>query len=283
VASLASKIAYASGLQLLFLSLTWLAGINVNGFVAIVPGTGAGAILTIPSVAEHVVLGALSAATGALIVGLALAEGSRRVVAFSVLAVAAIVVAGASGIFFVLGGASSSDQSMLMATAFIAAIFLTFLALASNNPEAGRTWRSAEVSRLSFPAGTLALVLFFGVFVTGMYVNLFVAGPVYSLPVAKQAAAFAKAEGTAGFVLHEALGGLLLLTLIVLAATLLRYQKLGVVAYSAYVGSLNLTSSGVAVVSGQGPELLSSVGLIAALVMTMLLVIKVRADRTSAT
>jgi len=287
LASLASKMAYASRMQLLFLSLTWLAGINVNGFVAVIPGTGAGAILTIPPVAEHVVLGALSAATGALIVGLAWAAGSRRVLGFSLLAVAAIVVAGASGISFVLGGASSSDQSMMMATAFIAAIFLTFLALASIRPEGPRPWRASDVSKASLPAGGLALVLFFGVFVTGMYVNLFVAGPVYSLPLAKQAAALAKAEGSAGFIFHEALGGLLLLAVVVMAATLLRQRGLGVaaslaaalVAYSAYVGALNLTSTGVVAVSGQGTQLLSSVGLMAALVITMLLVIRVREDR----
>lgn len=287
MASLASKIIYASRLQLLFLSLTWLAGINVNGFVAIVPGTDAGAILTTPAVAEHVILGALSAVTGALILGLAWADGERRVIAFSMLSVVAIVVAGSSGLSFVLGGASDSAQSMMMATGFIAALFLTFLALASVNGEWGRSKTYSEVSSLAAPAGELALLLFLGVFVSGMYVNLYVAGPVFSLPLAKQAAAFAKAEASGAFVAHEALGGLLLLALVLLTLSLRRDRRLGavaalasiLVAYSAYVGSLNLTTSPTSMISSQGTDLLSSAGLMGALVITMLLVIKVRSDQ----
>ena len=67
VAALARKIAYVLGLQLIFLSATWLAGIYVNGFVPILPGTSTEAILLNPAVELHVVLASLSAATSVFI------------------------------------------------------------------------------------------------------------------------------------------------------------------------------------------------------------------------
>ena len=78
MASLARKIADVSRLQLVFLSGTWLAGIYVNGFVSIIPGTAAGTILLNQAVESHVALGALSAATGVFILALAWVDGSRR-------------------------------------------------------------------------------------------------------------------------------------------------------------------------------------------------------------
>ena len=248
MASLANKIAAAARLQLVFLSVTWLAGINVNGFVPILPGTGAGMILSDPSVAIHVVLGALTAATSVFILALAWADGSMRTSSYSLLAVVAMVAAGYSGISFVLGGGSSSEASMAMATAFIAALFFTFLALGSVRSESGTPSGREVTGPSSLPLGALALAFFFLVFVSGMYVNLYVAGPVYSLPLAKEAAAFSRAEGSAGFIAHEALGALLLLTLSAFAVSLRRARSRALVAvipfvlvaYSAYVGSLNL-------------------------------------------
>jgi hypothetical protein len=288
VASLANKIAWASRVQLVFLSVTWLAGINVNGFVPILPGTGAGMILSNSSVAIHVVLGALTAATGVFILALAWADGSIRTFSYSVLAAVAIVVAGYSGISFVLGGGSSTEASMVMATAFIVALFLTFLALVSVRSESDGSPRPEAIGPYSVSLGAVALTLFFLVFVSGMYVNLYVAGPVYSLPLAKEAAAFSQAEGTAGFVAHEALGGLLLLTLLAFAVSLRRSRSLALVAvipvalvaYSAYVGSVNLDSHLPVVGVGQATELLSSLGLMVGLVVTMLLVAKARSDRS---
>jgi hypothetical protein len=288
VASLASKIAAASRLQLVFLSATWLAGINVNGFVPILPGTGAGMILSNPSVAIHVVLGALTAATSVFILALAWADGSMRTFSYSLLAATAVVVAGYSGISFVLGGGSSSEASMVMATAFIAALFLTFLALGSVRSESDGLPRPEAIGPSSIPLGALALALFLLVFVSGMYVNLYVAGPAYSLPLAKEAAAFSQAERSLAFIAHEALGGLLLLTLLAFAVSLRRARSRALVAvipvvlvaYSAYVGSLNLDSHLPLASVGQATGLLSSLGLMVALVVTMLLVVKARSDRS---
>jgi hypothetical protein len=221
VASLARKMANVSRLQLVFLSATWVVGIYVNGFVPIVPGTSAGAILLNPAVASHVVIATLSAATSVFLLALAWAGGSRRVVAVSLLASLSIVLAGDSGVAFVLGGGSDSAQSMIMATAFVTAIFLTFLSMASlgadewssglGGPDGGRV-----TSRMSLASCNVALLLFYGVFVTGIYVNLFVAGPVFSLPLNSELAAFRVAEDSAPFLIHEALGGALLATLVVL-------------------------------------------------------------------
>jgi hypothetical protein len=305
VPSLARKIADVSRLQLVFLSMTWVAGIYVNGFVTILPGTEAGAILVNQSVAAHVVLATISAATSVFLLALAWADGSSmtRVTAFSALAVLAIVVAGGSGISFVLGGGSSAYQSMMMATAFISALFLTFLALASINKSdlknAGRG--TLHESRFSLSVGALALLLFYCVIVSGIYVNLFVAGPVFSLPLARQAVAFAQAKSSAGFLVHEGLGTMLLVTLVVFAVSLWNRQKrgralvagvpAGLVAYSAYVGALNLASQQqqqqqqqqihVIVLMPAWEQLLSSVGLIIALVVTMLLVVRLRSQRHS--
>jgi hypothetical protein len=137
-----------------------------------------------------------------------------------------------------------------------------------------------------------ALLLSYAVFVTGIYVNLFVAGPVFSLPLGLESAAFRQAEGSPAFAAHEALGAALLVTLALLAISLWfgGARRLSVVsavpvllvAYSAYVGSLNLTSSPVAAVSSSGGALsalvpmLSSAGLMAAIVVTMLIAVRMR-------
>ena len=292
--SLARKLADASRLQLAFLSATWLAGIYVNGFVSIIPGTGADEILLNPAVESHVVLATLSAATSVFILGLSWAEGSRHATALALLASISIVIAGDSGLAFVLGGGSDDAQSMIMATAFVTAIFFTFLSMASLRSDEGSSAYGGRMAsgRARFSC-YLALLLFYAVFVSGVYVNLFVAGPVFSLPLGLELAAFKQAESSASFLLHEALGGALLLSLILFAASLWssgerRASLVGavpaiLVAYSAYVGSLNLTSPPVPSVSSVGGAvsglvpLLSSAGLTVAIVITMLLALWMRA------
>jgi hypothetical protein len=291
VASLASKTKNVSLLQLWFLSATWLAGIYVNGFVSILPGTPTEALLLNPAVESHIILASLSAATSAFIVGLAWASGSRRLVGVTLLASLSIVVAGDSGLAFVLGGGSDSAQSMIMASAFVTALFLTFLSMSSlgkgNGSSARGAWgRPRVTNRAARVACYLALVLFYAVFVTGIYVNLFVAGPVFSLPLNSEPAAFARAENSALFIVHEVLGAALLGTLVLLAVSLwvggARRLSMAaaaptiLVSYSAYVGSQNLTSPLALGVSVLVP-MLSSTGLMAAIIITMLLALEVRA------
>jgi Ca2+/H+ antiporter len=299
VASLARKIAYVSRLQLVFLSLTWLAGIYVNGFVAIIPGTGAGAILLDPAVASHVVLATLSAATSVFILALAWASGSRRLTGLTILASISIVLAGDSGLAFVLGGGSDAAQSMIMATSFVTAIFLTFLSMASLKADDGRSGDGGRgTRRTALYSCYLALLLFYAVFVSGIYVNLFVAGPVFSLPLGRELAAFTEAESSASFLIHEALGGALLATLVALVVSLWSGGEKRVsfasgvaallVAYSAYVGSLNISSPPVPAVSSSGGAtsalvpMLSSAGLAAAIVITMLIALRITASRAAA-
>ncbi|HUH99518.1 MAG TPA: hypothetical protein VLY65_00610 [Nitrososphaerales archaeon] len=292
--SIARKIADASRLQLVFLAATWIAGIYVNGFVPIIPGTAAGVILLDPAVDVHVVLATLSAATSVFILALAWAEGRRRPAALALMASLSIVLAGDSGIAFVLGGGSEAGQSMMMAVAFATAVFFTFFSMASLHPEETRTY-GGETANGALDIGYVTLVLFYAVFVSGIYVNLFVVGPVFSLPLGLEAAAFKQAESSAGFLIHEALGALLLVSLVVLTAALWSRgtrRSAGVsaapallVAYSAYVGSLNLTSPPVPGTASTGSALvsmLSSAGLIAALVVTMLLLLRLRTDRSHA-
>ena len=294
MASLARKIADVSRLQLVFLSATWLAGIYVNGFVTIIPGSSAGDILLNPAVDSHIVLATLSAATSVFILALAWARESRRLTVLTLLASFSIVLAGDSGLAFVLGGGSDSAQSMIMATSFVTAIFFTFLAMASLKPDGGSpSYGGRATSRGALFSCYLALLLFYGVFVTGIYVNLYVAGPVFSLPLGLELAAFRQAESSPSFLIHEGLGGALLVSLVVFAVSLWsvgarRTSMISavpalLVAYSAYVGSLNLTSPPVPAVSSSGGAvsvivpMLSSAGLISAIVITMLLALRIRA------
>jgi hypothetical protein len=299
-------MAVVSRLQLVFLSATWVAGIYVNGFVPIVPGTSAEVILLNPAVESHVVLATLSAATSVFILALAwAADASRRQIAAALLAALSIVLAGDSGLAFVLGGGSDSAQSMIMATAFVTALFLTFLSMTSrraeDRPSESRVGAGQRVTtgRAPLLLCCSALLLFYAVFVTGIYANLFVVGPVFSLPRNSELAAFTMAEHSAAFVTHEALGGALLLALVLFSALLWSTgtRKLSLVsagpallvAYSAYVGSLNLTSPPVPAVSTAGGPfsmlvpMLSAAGFMAAIVITMLLALKIRGERTTRT
>jgi hypothetical protein len=297
VAALARKIAYVLGLQLLFLSATWLAGIYVNGFVPILPGESTETILLNPAVESHVILASLSAATSVFILALAWASGSRRLTALTLIASLSIVLAGDSGLAFILGGGSDSAESMIMASAFVTALFLTFLSMASLRTDGWAPVYGGEGGQTAARRGSLALcyaalVLFYAVFITGIYVNLFVAGPIFSLPLNSEPAAFARAESTVPFIGHEVLGLMLLAALVTLVIALWvegapRLSAVGavpalLVGYSAYVGSMNLTSTVTAVIPGGAAPflvpMLSATGLIGAIVITMLLTLRVRAD-----
>ena len=298
MSSIDRKLANVSRLQLVFLSATWLAGIYVNGFVPIVPGMTTESILLNPAVESHVVVATLSAATSVFIVSLAWVNGQRRSTALSLLAVFSIVLAGDSGIDFVLGGGSGSAESMMMASAFVTAVFLTFLSMANTKTDGGSLEsRGAPRGRLGERTPLLlcsvALLLFYSVFISGIYVNLFVAGPVFSLPLGLEPAAFAQAEHSAAFVAHEAFGVALLVTLALFTVSLwssgARMLSLvsavpaSLVAYSAYVGSLNLTSPPVSAASSSGvlsvlTPMLSSAGFMAATVVTMLLALRIRTN-----
>ena len=287
MASLARKAEYALGCQLVFLSATWLAGIYVNGFVPILPGTPAQLVLLNPAVESHIILASLSAATSALIVGLASATGSRRLIGLASLALITLVVAGDSGLAIVLGGGSEAAQSMVMATAFVTALFLTFFVIRdvsrgdreSATSGQSRTWAAGRAARTFC---YLSLVFFYAIFVSGMYVNLFVAGPVFSLPLGLQLAAMSRAEQSVPFVVHEALGGALFVALVILVVSLwaggsrrlslVAVVPAALVSYSAYVGSLNLTA--LAPMGSALESMVSSTGLMAAIILTMLIGMK---------
>ncbi|MDA4121830.1 MAG: hypothetical protein OK456_01465 [Thaumarchaeota archaeon] len=296
MASLARRTAVVLRLELLLLAATWFAGIYVNGFVPIIPGESASEILLTTAVASHVVLALLSFGTSIAALSLASVAGPRRVLVLTLLATVSIAAAGASGLLFVLGGASDSNDSMVMATAFITALFLSFLALVSlrtdgtSNGTATPGWRVLASAPSTFCG--IVLGLFYAVFVSGVYVNLFVAGPVFSLPLNSELLAFTRAESTAPFILHEGLGAALLLATVLLAivtwsggkrklASLSMVVAL-LVAYSAYVGSTNLTSPPVPAVSGAALSvvvpMLSAAAFIAALILTMIVALLMRAE-----
>jgi hypothetical protein len=291
VTSPAHTTALVLRLQLILLAVTWLAGIYVNGFVAIIPGETAVSILLTPAVALHVIFASASGATSLTLVALARVVKARWSMGLLLVAALSIALAGASGLSFVLGGAVDADESMSMATGFVTALFLTFLSLVSlpRPPHSPGATMSSKPRTLPLVLCYCALALMFAVFVSGIYVNLFVAGPVFSLPLDAQLAAFQRAEATWPFVLHEALGGFALVLLVVLSIVLLtdgvkkRPALMGavaasLVAYSAYVGSLNLTSPLSPVSGGTAAVLIpmaSAAAFIGAINLTMLLTLRI--------
>lgn len=285
------RIALVFCSQLFLFSATWVAGIYVNGFVAIFPGTSTEAILLDPPVTAHVVLASLTLATSVVMLVMVATSGERRSTLLACLTLTSVVVAGVSGLSFVLGGASDSWDSMAMAGGFITALFLSFLTFAllrgalSGIPTEGK-WTTI--------VALVTLLLCYCVFVTGVYINLFVTGPVFSLPLAFELSAFRQAELSWPFVLHELLGGALLLSLATLALSLglggarrlslVAWLGFLLVAYSAFVGSLNLASP----LSPTPPGLLSvlvpmlsATAFVAAIVVTMLLTLSLRAPSGS--
>jgi hypothetical protein len=285
-ASITNRVLY---LQLVFLSATWLAGIYVNGFVAILPGEPLDSILLTPAVASHIFVASLSAVTGFALLPLVWKSGARRAASFLILADVSIVIAGLSGLAFLLGGASDSWQSMSMASAFITAFFLTFLSLAAFDRPTRPT--PGGSGGLPFALSLVALACFYGVFTSGIYVNLFVAGPVFSLPLGLELSAFKAAERTAPFIFHEVIGALTLAALGSLSfslwskgmkrLTLVSALPVLFVAYSAYVGSLNVVSPLSPVSGGEAAVLipmLSAAALISAMLITMLVALRTRSS-----
>jgi hypothetical protein len=294
------RLGYAALIELVFLSATWLAGIYVNGFVAIIPGTSLEVVLLNPAIDLHIVLASLSALTSVFILALAWSSGSRSTILLTLFASVSIIVAGYSGLSFVLGGGTDSGQSMVMAIGFVTALFLTFLSVASLRVDRlPSLLRGSARDRLKsgVPATLccLALLLFYSVFISGIYVNLYVAGPVFSLPLNSELAAFTRAEQTAPFIIHEALGVILIGALVMVVVSLWSggARKLSIsgivllllVAYSAYVGSLNITSPPVPDLSGGADSVLvpmvSAACFMAAIVVTMLLTLRLRSDSSS--
>jgi hypothetical protein len=185
-----------------------------------------------------------------------------------------------------------------MASAFVTALFLTFLSMLSpsasdpSSSVSGSAGRERVAGWAPLVLSYLALLFSYGVFVSGIYVNLFVTGAVFSLPLNSESAAFTQAERSVPFVIHEALGAALLVTLALLTTSLwfVGTRKLSLasavpvllVAYSAYVGSLNLTSP-LAPVSSAGVlpvlvPMVSAAGFMGAIVITMLLTLRVRSN-----
>ena len=151
--------------------------------------------------------------------------------------------------------------------------------------EAGRKSARRHAVLLCF----IALSVSYCVFVSGIYVNLFVTGPVFSLPLDFQLAAFRQAEATTPFLLHEVLGGALLASLAALAVflwvggtrrlSLVAAIATLLVAYSAYVGSLNIASPLAPTPPGLASvaiPMLSAAAFIGAIVATMLVTLSFR-------
>lgn len=276
--------------QLLLFSATWLAGIYSNGFVAILPGTGAESILLDAPIAVHVTLALLTFSSGLVLLALTATSGDRRSTALASLAVVSIAAAGVSGLAFVMGGASDSLESMAMAAGFVTGFFFTFLSVTTwKQPRLQGGGRREKTGSWSAILCALTLALSYCVFVSGIYVNLFVAGPVFSLPLSREPAAFQQAEASGPFVLHELLGGLLLVSLGALLTSLIARpsRRLSVfaalaflsVAYSAFVGSLNVSSplspTPPGILSTLVP-MLSAAAFIGSIALVMLLSLRLR-------
>jgi len=211
-----------SYLQLLLYLATWLVGIYINGFVSSPSDTGGSTVsffLSYP-VITHFVLAAATASVGIMLLSFGWIYQLRRFTLFSGLSLASIAIAGTGGLSFVFRIGNSNLDSMIMATSFITAVYLTFFAILSTG--ATRRPQVKGVTRLvqNFSAATLAI--FYVVFVSGIYLNLYVASSVFSEPPVIARQMLGNMVTSPAALLHEISGTLLLLLTIMFTVALFR-------------------------------------------------------------
>ncbi|MGI0091167.1 MAG: hypothetical protein ACREBS_05615 [Nitrososphaerales archaeon] len=212
------KIQRLTFAQLILYLAVWLFGIYINGFEpspSETVGSPASFFLN-PAVIIHFVLAAATASVGIMLFSLGWVYGLRKFTVLTGLSLASIAIAATGGLSFVFGMGNQGTDSMLMATSFITALYLTFLAILSTGlPEMPR---KSGIQSLSF----MVLGLFYLVFLSGIYVNLFVASSVFSEPPAVTTQMLGQMVTSPPVLLHETSGVLLLGLAIALTATLFR-------------------------------------------------------------
>jgi hypothetical protein len=240
---------HLSYFQLLLYLATWLVGIYINGFVPTPSDTGGSTVTFFLSspVITHLVLGAASASVGFILLAFGWIYRLRRFVLFTGFSLACIAIAGTSGLSFVFEIGHVNLDSMIMATSFITAIYLSFLAMLSIGKKGMVQLRCERslVQNLSIAT----LTFFYGVFVSGIYLNLYVASSVFSEPPVIAQKMLGEMITSPAALLHEIAGTLLLVLTIAFAIALFRsgQRKLAIrgligsllVLYSLLVGVLD--------------------------------------------
>lgn len=198
-------------MQIFLFVVMWFLGIYINGFVPGPEGSGV-SFLLIPAVAAHFAVGITLAVLAAAIFSLALRFKLKRTALLSGLAFSGIVIAATGGLSFVFGVGNQNIDSMLMATSFITALYVSFLAIL--NPAKFRA--QGNPVRLSLAV----LLLFYVTFLSGMYTNIFVAFKVFSEPPAIASRMLGGMVVSPPVLLHEISGTLLFALIIVLTMSL---------------------------------------------------------------
>ncbi len=209
-------------LQLLLYLATWLVGIYINGFVSSPSDTGGSTVsffLSYP-VITHFVLAAATASVGIMLLSFGWIYRLRRFTLFTGLSLAGIAIAGTGGLSFVFGIGNSNLDSMIMATSFITAVYLSFFAILST----GATRRSQVkgITKIVQDLSIATLAFFYVVFVSGIYLNLYVASSVFSEPPVIARQMLGNMVTSPAALLHEISGTFLLLLTITFTVALFR-------------------------------------------------------------
>ena len=294
-----ARILRLSYVQLVLYVVTWLAGIYVNGFVPS-PSDNGGSVVAFflsPAVITHFLLAALTAAVGIMLLASGWIFQLKRFTILTGLSLVSIAIAGTGGLSFVFGIGDSNLDSMLMATSFITAVYLSFLAILNLK----KTRFPERISRFTKNLSVATLALFYLVFVSGIYLNLYVASSVFSEPPVIEQKMLGQMVTSPTALFHETSGTLLLLLMIFFTIGLFRSlpKKLVLrglfatlfVLYSLLVGafeniepvlvpassSIQSVQSDLSYVfSSEVIPLLSAVGFLAALVILMSVVHEMR-------
>ena len=144
----------------------------------------------------------------------------RRFTLFTGLSLAGIAIAGTGGLSFVFGIGNSNLDSMIMATSFITAVYLSFFAILST----GATRRSQVkgITKIVQDLSIATLAFFYVVFVSGIYLNLYVASSVFSEPPVIARQMLGNMVTSPAALLHEISGTFLLLLTITFTVALFR-------------------------------------------------------------
>jgi hypothetical protein len=294
-----ARILRLSYVQLALYVATWLAGIYINGFVPI-PSDNGGSVVTFflsQAVITHFLLAALTATVGIMLLASGWIFQLKRFTILTGISLASIAIAGTGGLSFVFGIGDSNLDSVLMATCFITAVYLSFLAILNLN----KTRFPEKMPQVSKNLSVATLALFYLVFVSGIYLNLYVASSVFSEPPAVEQKMLGQLVTSPTALFHETSGTLLLLMMIFFTIGLFRSfpKKFALraliatilVLYSLLVGafeniepvlvpaslSIESAQNGLAhLLSSEVIPLLSAAGFLAALVILMSVVHEMR-------
>lgn len=168
------RLAY---IQLALYVLVWLFGIYINGFVS--SGNIGFSFLFSPVVIVHFTLAAAVIIVGIMLESMFLLSGLGKSAVLNTISLACLGLAVIGGLTIIFGIGIEQYDSMLMATGYITALYLGFLSmLFAQTPVSKHVANISTLILLSFAA----LVLYYTVFLSGMYTNLFVAASVFSEP-----------------------------------------------------------------------------------------------------